>query len=335
MQNSIINGLFVVLAWHHEKIECMQTLNLIQYSSFAIIIFVEAVLRIRHDMHEYKVKDTFANISIGAVNIFIGVFLKGAILILLVDLQKLSLFSFGTSFTTCIILFLLSDLIHYGIHYLEHKSRFFWAIHSVHHSSESYNFSVALRTAHTNCLYKFFFYEAPLCLLGFDAYQVLLIHGIILVCGFFQHTELIKKLGWLEYFLNTPSHHRVHHASNEKYIDKNFGGILIIWDKMFGTFQVEDEKPVYGLTKPIKTYNPFRIVLHEWTTLVKDLLKSKSIKEGFSYIFNPPGWRSMDEQKITEQKASTAGKRNCKKCGQCSLSCVSHLKKLERSFALS
>jgi len=312
----------------------MKTLNLIQYSSFIILIIVEAFLRIRHEMHEYKVKDTFANITIAVVNLIISVFLKSTILFVLVNLQHFSLFNFGTSLAVCVILFFLSDLILYGIHYLEHKSRFFWAIHAVHHSSESFNFSVALRTAHTNSLYKFFT-EAPLCLLGFDAYQVVMINNIIMSLAFFQHTELIGKLGWLEYFLNTPSHHRVHHASNEKYIDKNFGGILIIWDKLFGTFQVEDEKPVYGLTKPIKTYNPFRIVFHEWIALVKDLLKSKSLKEGLSYMFDRPGWKPGEEKRVSKQKTVNAVKRNCKKCGQCSLSCLSRLKTLETSLSFS
>jgi sterol desaturase/sphingolipid hydroxylase (fatty acid hydroxylase superfamily) len=312
----------------------MQALKLIQYAPIVMIVFVEACLRVRHEMHEYKVKDTLANMLIAAFNLIIGIFLKGTIFLILVNLQNVSLFNFGTSLAVCIILFLLSDLIHYAIHYLEHKSRFFWAIHSVHHSSDSYNFSVALRTANANCLYKFF-YEAPLVLFGFDAFQVVMIHNGILLLAFFQHTELIKKLGWLECFLNTPSHHRVHHASNEKYIDKNFGAILIIWDRLFGTFQVEDEKPVYGLTKPIKTYNPVKIVFHEWIAMVKDLFKSRSLKEVFSYMFNRPGWKPEEEESVPVQKTATAGKLNCEKCGQCSLSCLSHVRTLERSLTFS
>jgi sterol desaturase/sphingolipid hydroxylase (fatty acid hydroxylase superfamily) len=312
----------------------MQTLNLIQYSSYLVLIIAEACLRLRHDMHEYKVKDTIANISIAVVNGILAIFLKGTILIVLLNLQHFSFFDFGTSLAAAVILFFLTDLTHYGIHYLEHKSRFLWAIHSVHHSSESYNFSVALRTAHTNILYKSL-YEVPLCLLGFDVFQVVMVHNIILTVGFFQHTELVKKLGWLEYFLNTPSHHRVHHASNEKYLDKNFGGVLIIWDRLFGTFQVEDEKPVYGLTKPIETYNPLKIVFYEWVTLSKDLFRSRSIKESFSYLFNRPGWQPIEEKQVTEIKIATPKKRNCKKCGRCSMSCLPNLKKLERSDALS
>jgi sterol desaturase/sphingolipid hydroxylase (fatty acid hydroxylase superfamily) len=301
----------------------MQTLSLLQYVLFTGVIGLEAYLRLRHDMKEYKVKDTLANISIAVSSLIAAIFLKGTILIVLVKLQSFSLFEAGTSLFTCVCLFFLSDLIHYAIHYLEHKSRFFWAVHSVHHSSESYNFSVALRTAHTNCMYKFF-YEAPLCLLGFDAYQVVMIHNIILFFGFFQHTELVGKLGWLEYVLNTPSHHRVHHASNEKYLDKNFGGVLIIWDKLFGTFQPEVEKPTYGLTQPIKTYNPFKIILNEWMAITKDVLKSGSWKERMSYVFYKPGWKAPEDKR--SPAVQPAKKKVCTKCAACSLTCRNKFK---------
>ena len=143
----------------------------------------------------------------------------------------------------------------------------------------------------TNTCYRFL-YEVPLCLLGFDAGMVILVHTIILSFAFFQHSELIGKLGWLEYFLNTPSHHRVHHASNEKYLDKNFGAVLIIWDKLFGTFQAEEEKPRYGLTKPIRTVHPVKIFFHEWMALAVDLRRAISWKERMGIVFRAPGWKS-------------------------------------------
>ena len=121
--------------------------------------------------------------------------------------------------------------------------------------------------------------------------MVILVHTIILSFAFFQHSELIGKLGWLEYFLNTPSHHRVHHASNEKYLDKNFGAVLIIWDKLFGTFQAEEEKPRYGLTKPIRTIHPVKIFFHEWLAMAADLKKAMCWKERIGIVFRAPGWK--------------------------------------------
>jgi len=274
----------------------VERLTFIQYFLFIGIICLEGFLNLRHDRREYKIKDTLANISIAVLNWMIGLFITGSVFIVLVKLQELSLFKFETSFLVCLILFLLSDLIHYGFHCLEHTCRFFWATHSVHHSSDSYNFSTALRTAHTNRLYRSLC-EIPLCILGFDAFAVVVTHSIMLTYAFFQHTELVKKLGWLEYFLNTPSHHRVHHASNEKYLDKNFGGVLIIWDKLFGTFQPEEENPTYGLVTPVKTHNPLKIVSNEWIAMARDVFKSNSWKERVFYIFHKPGWKPAEENK--------------------------------------
>jgi len=309
----------------------MKSLNFIQYFLFIGIICLEGFLSLRNDRHEYKIKDTLANISIAALNWIINLFLKGFIFLGLVKLQELSLFKFETSFLVYLVLFLLSDLIHYGFHYLEHKSRFFWATHSIHHSSDSYNFSIALRTAHTNTLYRSM-YEIPLCILGFDAYAVVMTHSFMLLYGFFQHTELVKKLGWLEYFLNTPSHHRVHHASNEKYLDKNFGGVLIIWDKLFGTFQPEEEQPTYGLVKPIKTHNPLKIVFNEWIVMAKDVLKSKSWKERVFYIFYKPGWKPVEKKKNVLAKLTENKTNDCKKCPRCTANSLGPWKDLAESI---
>lgn len=277
-------------------------MNIIQFLPALIILIIialEAFLNIHNSTEGYKVKDTLANVTIAVVNWITNFFLRGFSFLALCLVQQYSLFEINTAVLACVIAFLLADLCHYGYHYLEHKSRFFWATHSIHHSSASFNFSTAIRTAHTNSLYRLI-YEAPLCFIGFDASLILLIHSIILLSAFLQHTELIGKLGWLEYILNTPSHHRVHHACNEKYLDKNFGGILIIWDKLFGTFQPEEEKPVYGLTKPINTYNPVKIVFHEWIAMTRDILKAKSWKQAFSYAFLKPGWAPVKNAQLAD-----------------------------------
>jgi sterol desaturase/sphingolipid hydroxylase (fatty acid hydroxylase superfamily) len=309
----------------------MEKLSYIQYVFILLIIFTEAFFSLRNNLHEYKIKDTLANICIAGVNWIISFFLKGFIFLALIEIQKYSLFNFRNSIIAWIGLFFLSDLFHYGFHYLEHKSRFFWATHSVHHSSSTFNFSTAIRTAHTNTVYKLV-YQIPLCLIGFDAYMVILIHSTMLLYGFFQHTEFIKKMGWFEYFLNTPSHHRVHHACDEKYLDKNFGLVLIIWDKLFGTFQPEEEKPTYGLTKPIKTYNPFKIVFHEWIAITKDVVKAKSWKEGLAYAFNKPGWNPVTENKSTITVRVKTKKTVCKKCAQCSQKCIARLENIRNKM---
>jgi sterol desaturase/sphingolipid hydroxylase (fatty acid hydroxylase superfamily) len=264
--------------------------NAILRPVMVFFILLEAFLCLRHEWHEYKVRDSISNILISIISWILNLVFKGTVFVLLVEAQKFALFDLGKSIFIWVLLFLLSDLVHYFFHYLEHKSRILWATHSIHHSSEHYNFSVALRSPMTNTCYRFL-YEVPLCLLGFDAAMVVLVHTIILSFAFFQHSELIGKLGWLEYFLNTPSHHRVHHASNEKYLDKNFGAVLIIWDKLFGTFQAEEEKPRYGLTKPISTVHPVKIFFHEWMALAADLRKTISWKERMGIVFRAPGWK--------------------------------------------
>jgi hypothetical protein len=154
----------------------------------------------------------------------------------------------------------------------------------------------------------------------------------MLIYGFFQHTEFIKKLGWLEFFLNTPSHHRVHHASDEKYLDKNFGLVLIIWDKFFGTFEPEETKPAYGLTKPLKTFNPFKIIFSETIIMIKDVLAASSWRERIFYIFKKPGWSDLRRQNITSVKPLIAKKNVCKKCAKCSSACIARMKKVTDSI---
>ncbi len=298
-----------------------------------VLLCLEAFLSMRSNLHDYKVKDTLANISISLLNLVTDLFLKALMILALVNLQQHAFFHFDTSLFACIILFLCSDLFHYGFHYLEHRSRFFWANHSVHHSSGSYNFSIAIRTTSINSLYRFLI-EAPICFLGFDVKMIVLINTIMLLFAFLQHTEFIKKLGWLEYFLNTPSHHRVHHASNEKYLDKNFGMVLIIWDKLFGTFQAEEEKPTYGLTKPIHTNNPIKILTHEWIAMTKDVYKAKNWKERLSFIFLKPGWAPGKENKLAVSAPAKTNKTVCKKCAQCSQKCLVQFEKIRNKVSL-
>src|SRR5690606_17808244 len=139
-------------------------------------------------------------------------------------------------------------------------------------------------------LFRFGF-MTPIAFFGFDSTAMLVCDSIILTVAFFQHTEVIRKLGWLEWILSTPSHHRVHHACDKKYIDKNFGGVLIIWDKLFGTFQVEEEKPTYGITKPVNDRSVNHVVTHEFREILKDVAIASGWREKLKVVFGPPDYR--------------------------------------------
>lgn len=207
--------------------------------------------------------------------------------------------SYNNVFVYWILLFLSEDFMYYWLHRIDHYCRLFWAVHVTHHNSEEYNLTVGFRSSVFQPMYRFLYF-IPLSFLGFKGIDIMFIYSATQIFGILVHTQTVKKLGVLEYFLVTPSHHRVHHASNVRYLDKNMGMVLIIWDKLFGTFQKElDNDPVqYGLTTNINTHNPFTVVFHEWGNIIKDILKPSSIKAKFMYVFGPPGW-SHDGSKQT------------------------------------
>lgn len=265
---------------------------------FLVLIILETVLTVGHELHEHKheIKDILGSLGVGAFYLVTDFFVKGIVFLLLVKLQQYAPFHLSREWWVWVLLFLLLDLSHYGFHYIEHKCRFFWAAHVVHHSSSYYNFSVALRSPVTSTIYRLLI-QAPLCLVGFQPSMILIVESFVLIYAFLLHTEYIKKLGWFEIVFNTPSHHRVHHASNDQYLDKNFGAVLIIWDKLFNTFQPEEEKVVYGLTTPLTTSNPVVIFSHEWICIGKNVKGAKNWKDAVAYIFSNPGWKPLQTNK--------------------------------------
>ncbi len=187
------------------------------------------------------------------------------------------------------ILFFADDLSYYAYHRAHHRIRIFWATHVVHHSSQHYNLSTALRQDWTP--FSSIFFWAWLPLLGFAPWMILLAISWNLLYQFWIHTEKIKQLpGWYEAIFNTPSHHRVHHGSNEQYLDRNYGGILIIWDRLFGSFEPEKERVRYGLTTNIETFNPLRVAFHEWAAIRRDVRATGSWRERAGYMLKGPGW---------------------------------------------
>jgi sterol desaturase/sphingolipid hydroxylase (fatty acid hydroxylase superfamily) len=181
------------------------------------------------------------------------------------------------------------DFVYYWNHRASHESRWLWAVHVVHHSSERYNLSTALRQPVAEGVTL----SVPYGLLALAGVRPALIEqarGINLIYQFWIHTEAIKKLGWVERVFNTPSHHRVHHGSNRQYLDRNHGSILILWDHLFGTFEEEDEPVVYGLTKNIDSYNPVTIAAHEWVDMTEDVASARTWRDRWSYVLRRPGW---------------------------------------------
>ncbi|MFD8247278.1 sterol desaturase family protein [Nocardia sp. NPDC059691] len=194
---------------------------------------------------------------------------------------------------TWVALFFADEIAYYWYHRTHHTVRVFWASHVVHHSSEFYNLSTALRQPWTP--FSSLPYWLPLALAGFPPWMILLQQSVSLVYQFFIHTERVARL-WrpVEFVFNTPSHHRVHHGSNDRYLDKNYGGILIIWDRLFGTFEPEDERVRYGLTKSIETFNPAKVATHEFASIWRDLRSAPSWRARGGYLFRGPGWTPAD-----------------------------------------
>lgn len=268
--------------------------NLIHYAIpfFIVTVILEIILTIKIKLDEYEFKDAGTSILMGLGNVFIGLFTKGIFLGVFLFLYQYRFFTIPFAWWSWLILLFAEDLCYYWFHRISHESRLFWASHVVHHSSQKYNLSTALRQTWSGSFYSFVFW-IPLLLIGFHPIMVMTQMAISLIYQYWIHTELIKKMpNWFEAIFNTPSHHRVHHATNPQYLDRNHAGIFIIWDKLFGTFEPEVEKPVYGLVKNIETYNPIKIAFLEWVNMFRDFSFSKtSFLNKVKYLIKPPGWK--------------------------------------------
>jgi sterol desaturase/sphingolipid hydroxylase (fatty acid hydroxylase superfamily) len=201
-----------------------------------------------------------------------------------------------------VICFISDDFSFYWFHRLSHQIRFLWASHQVHHSSEKFTFVSGLRVPWTSDLTGNFLFWAWMPLIGIEPFMIISMKSVSVLYQFWMHTETIRKLPtWFEAVFNTPSHHRVHHGSDVEYLDKNHGGTLIIWDKIFGTYQEETFQAKYGLTTDIKSFNPFVIAFHEWKNILRDLKISKNTGDRMRYCFKPPGWSHDGKTKTTRQ----------------------------------
>lgn len=282
-------------------------MNTVQFSNlialavpvFFVSIAVEVALSLLLKKTIYRLNDSVSDLSAGMLQELVGVFTKvllfGIYILVFDRVHKPLNAAVGTNYGipvntyTWIIAFLTVDLIYYVFHRNSHNIAIIWGSHEAHHSSQEYNLSVALRQGAFQRLFSFPYY-LPMALVGFSPLQFMVCSQINTLYQFFIHTRLVGKLGIFEYFMNTPSHHRVHHGVNPKYIDKNHAGVFIIWDKIFGTFQPEEEEPHYGTVKPLTTLNPLWAQLHYFWHLLQLALQARGLDKVKIFV-KRPGWK--------------------------------------------
>jgi len=265
---------------------------------YAIIIGLEILFSFLHERHYYTTKGTLSNIYLSLLNGGLDILMRTVCLGVMFYFFQFHFVHISNPILYWTLLLIFQDFMFYILHTVDHYVRFFWAVHVTHHSSQEFNLTVGFRSSVFQPLYRFLYF-IPLALTGFDGKDVMLMYSITQIYGILIHTQYIKKLGFVEKFLSTPSHHRVHHGSNTIYLDKNMGMVFIFWDKLFGTYQEEQEEVRYGLTKNIETYHPIKMVFHEWINIYKDCTQPNlKLKHRFMYVFGPPGW-SHDGRSLT------------------------------------
>jgi len=289
----------------------MSVLILYAIPAFLVLMVVE-ILWARRAVAEqaplrgYELRDTATSLTMGIVNVVISGFTKVATYAILVWLYQYRVVTLGTGVLAWVLLFFAEDFCYYWFHRTSHEVRLFWAAHVNHHSSQHYNLSTALRQSWTTPFTGPIFWW-PLPLLGFAPWMVLTQQAISLLYQFWLHTEAIGRLGPLETVFNTPSHHRVHHGTNVEYLDRNHAGILIIWDRLFGTFEPERARVDYGITTNLTTFHPLRVAFHEWHALLRDVRHARRLRDALGYMFGPPGWSPDGSRKTSRQQREEAG----------------------------
>jgi len=270
---------------------------------FVILILAEMLFARVSNRVTYEARDMAASLAMGLGNGATRVFLGFTTAWAYGLAQQNALFAIGFPVWAFVACFFLEDFAYYWFHRCSHEVRWFWAAHVTHHSSQHYNLSTALRQPWTGRLAFTYIFWLPLVFVGFPPEMVFFFSGLNLVYQFWIHTEVIDRMGPFEWIFNTPSHHRVHHGVNPRYLDANYAGIFIVWDRMFGTFVPEDraDPPRYGIIKPLATFNPVTIAFHEWADMARDVLAAKSIKEAAMRLIGPPGWSPDGSTKTAKQ----------------------------------
>ena len=270
-------------------------MNLIIYAIpvFFLLIGVELLIIKSKQLSYYRFNDAITNLSCGIGSTVMGVFFKTLTVLVYIKLFEMTPLNgkIPNAWWVWVLLFFGADFFYYWFHRLAHEISIMWGSHAVHHQSEEYNLTVALRQAWYQGAFSFVFY-LPLAVLGFPPVMFFVVSQVITLYQFWIHTRLINKLpAPVEYIFNTPSHHRVHHGVNPQYIDKNHAGTLIIWDRMFGTFEPEVEVVVYGITKQAKSWNPIWLNFEYWWDLFKDVFKVRQVRNAILLLLKMPGWK--------------------------------------------
>lgn len=272
--------------------EFQGTLNILEYVGvfFLVLIVSETVWDFLRNERK-SLRESFSNFAIALGNVVLERVVFGVVFLAgLIVAEYFAFWEIPLTWWSWVLAVVLADFTYYWMHRFEHEVRILWAHHSVHHSSPEFNLTTALRLAWVEGLVEWIFF-VPMILLGFDLVQTVIGISIVVAYQTWIHTEKVGKLGWLDRVFNTPSVHRVHHGSNRVYLDKNYGGILIIWDRLFGTFQAEGEPVIYGLTEPVGSANPVTVNFHEYRRIWRDLRKAQSMREFIGFVFGGPGWR--------------------------------------------
>ena len=272
--------------------------NVTEYTVYAIgapiviaLILIEGLISSSKKLGYYKHSDSMGTIGLIVGNVIVNLLTKTSILGFYLFLYQFRLFDISTEslWIQIILTLIVIDFVYYWFHRTSHRVRFFWGIHMNHHSSEEMNFLVSLRQAWFNPLFRLpFFFILPL--IGFDPLLTFVVGAASTLWAVIQHTQTIGKLGPLEWFMVTPSAHRVHHGVNVEYLNKNFGNLFIVWDRIFGTYAEEKEEVIFGLTNNVKTFNPFRITAFSWIQFVNDFKASNNLSDKFMSFFGSPEW---------------------------------------------
>lgn len=253
---------------------------------------------------EFETRDALTSLLMGAGNVAAGLLLGFVSVVALLWVWQFRFFDLGLHWWVFVAAFIFDDLRYYCYHRIAHRVRWVWAEHVNHHSSQHYNLTTALRQSWTGQMTGMFVLQVPLVLLGFHPAVIAFVYGFNLIYQFWIHTEAIDKFPRpIEYVFNTPSHHRVHHATNPRYLDANYAGTLIIWDRMFGTFveELPEDMPRYCIVKNVGTFNPVRVAFHEWVGMLKDVFsRGLTLRQRLLYMIAPPGWSHDGSRKTSE-----------------------------------
>lgn len=279
---------------------------------FVVLVLIEMLIAKRRDATRYCPRDTLTSLLLGLGSTVAGVLAGGAVFALATWVHGFRLFDIGWAWYWFVLAFVLDDLAYYVFHRSAHRVRLFWASHVVHHSSQHYNLSTALRQTWTGFFSLGFLFRLPLFLIGFPPAMIFFVAGLNLVYQFWIHTEAVGRMPrWFEAVMNTPSHHRVHHGANPRYLDRNYAGVFIVWDRLFGTFEPEDagEQVRYGLVHDLGSFNVLWAAFHEWAGIARDVWRAP-LGSKLGYLIREPGWSHDGSRQTSDMIRAAVTRRD-------------------------